>query len=183
MSRDHLNPENYKDSLWTMQDEANLELIKGKYGDRKQLAEDWIEKRKIAEKNRTREDGSPNPQYPRMAMEAEIARFAYDIAYMVDGQRVLAEQICVMSSLFERVGLLEGAYAHLRQSTDYVKNQYKDSMRKHHEERKEYHTRTAMQRAGLDPDSKDDRLTWAQKLDEIAAGIFNTKSKEQDNGN
>lgn len=166
---------------WSTSDEANVNFIKLKYAERERLGDEWVEKRKLAEKNKTREDGKPNPHYARMAMEAELARMAFDMAYMVETNCRMAEQIIMLQVLFERVGLIEGNMAYLKQSTDYVKNQYKDSVRKHYEDRKEWSTQNNMRNAGLDPDSKADRLRWAQRIDEITAAHFNHEPKELKN--
>jgi len=167
---------------WSAHDQAQLNFLQRKYGDREKLGDAWVEKRKHAAMNE-KIDGKPNPHYPRLAMEAELARMAYDMAYVLEQNSMMQEQINILTELYHRVGLLEGAYAHLSQSTDYVKNQYKDSMRKHHEERREYQTRTAMHRAGLSPDSEEDRLKWAHQLEAITANFFKiTQSEEQDNG-
>lgn len=168
---------------WNTSDTAELHFMQLKYRNRKELCEAWIEKRKIASMNKEINDGKPSPHYPRMAMEADIARMAYEMSFVLEQNSMMQEQINILIDMYPRVGLLEGAFAHLSQSTEYVKNQYKDSMRKHYEERKEYQTRTAMHSAGLNPESKEDRLKWAARLDEITAKFFQTtQPEEQNNG-
>jgi hypothetical protein len=164
---------------WSGQDSAELRFLQMKYRDRAALCEEWIEKRKIAAMNKESEDGKASKHYPRMAMEADIARMAYEMAYILEQNSMMQEQINILTELYQRVALLEGAYTHLSQSTEYVKNQYKDSMRKHYEDRKEYQTCMAMQKAGLDSDSKEDRLKWAAQLDKLVTNIFQTTQAKE----
>lgn len=169
--------------VWSMQDEAQAQFLPMKYKERDALGADWQAKRKLADKNRLREDGTPNPHHPRLVMEAEMANMRYDMAYVIEQNRRLQEQANILMSLFDRVGMLEGCYGYLRQAFDCVKSQYKDSIRKHFSDRKEWSTYMAMQRAGLNPESKEDRLRWAQKLDALTTKFFPTNlTEEQDDG-
>lgn len=117
-------------------DETNGGMLEHRYGDRRALGEEWLEKRKIADKNRLREDGSPNPHHPRMVLEEQMARVIYDMAYLVEANRILVEQNEMFSSMFHRMAVLEGAYSYLRTSTDHVKQEYYAQQKKLLEERK-----------------------------------------------
>lgn len=139
------------EGVWSMEDQANAEFLALKYQNRKQLGDDWTEKRKLAEMSKTKEDGKPNPLYPRLAMEAEMARMAFDMAYVIQINENLKQQVEILSSLYERVGLLEGAYSYLRQSTDYVKQQHKDMMLKNIEERRQLLEKTKPAAATTQP--------------------------------
>lgn len=181
MSKDIPNLSSYADSSdnhWTPGDQANLNFLQMKYKNRESLGDEWVRKRKIADNNKTRDDGTANPHHARLEMESTIARLEFDMAYMMEMNRMLFEQFEIMSSLYQRVGLLEGAYGHLQQSTNYVKNQYKDSMQKHFEDRKEWSTQNQMRVVGLNPDSSEDRLKWAKRIDEMTAK-FNTEGAKR----
>lgn len=113
---------------WTSQDESNYDFLKRKYQNRETLAEDWINKRKDAEKNKLKEDGKPNPQYPRMAMEAELARMQFEHATIIARVDIMEKQQEVMAGLFQRVGILEGAYQSLAVATQTVKVDYSNRL-------------------------------------------------------
>lgn len=158
--------------VWTMSDQANSDLVNMKYSDRDKLGQEWVDKHKAAEASKTREDGKPNPHYPRMAMEATLARMAFDMAYVVSENLRLRREMDILAELYSRVGIIEDAYAHLRSSTEQTKAQYRDSLRKSLEERRESSTVAGMLRAGMNPDNTEDRLRWARKLDEVTAAAF-----------
>lgn len=168
------------DTGWNSSDQSELFFLHQKYTNNRPAEgedEEFFKLRKLAEKNKTRADGTPNPHYPRMSMEADIARMQYEMGLMVRVNAVLWNQLIMMEGLYQRVGLLEGAYGHLQQSTNYVKNQYRDSMKKHFEERKEWSTQNKMRAAGLNPDSQEDRLKWAKRMDELTAKYFNSETE------
>lgn len=164
------------DDRWTIQDQTELDFLRHKYGSIPQITADtepeWMGLRKLAEKNRLREDGTPNPHYLRMKMEADMSRLQYEFAVMMRVNSILFEQVQILNTLYERVGLLEGAYSHLRTGLDNARDVYRTSIKKHYEDRREWHTQDAMRRAGLDPDKKEDRLRWANHLDDLAAKAF-----------
>lgn len=175
------------DSEWTRIDQRDLEFIRHKYINQARVTDadpEWLRLHRTAEKNRTKEDGALNPNYYRMRMEADLARLQYEMGFMVRANAMAFQQLAIMEQLYQRVGLLEGAYSYLQSAHFDVKSKYKDTMKQSYEAQKEFRTRTAMQRAGLDPDKQEDRLRWASKLDELTAHFFNNnpETKEQNNG-
>lgn len=164
-----------EDGFWGIQDEAEREFLRTKYADAKArhaLAEDWVAKRKHADKSKV-VDGKPNPHFPRLNLEADIARVFYEMAHVVEMNNQLFKHIELLSSVSPRVDLLEGAYTHLRERLAYVTNSYKDSVDNHFKDRKEWRTHMSMRRAGLDPDKAEDQLLWARKMDELNERLFN----------
>lgn len=157
---------------WSAADQANADFLDMKYADREKLGEEWIQKHKAAEAAKTREDGKANPHYPRLAMEATLARMAFDMSYVITQNLRIRREMDILTELYQRVGILEGAYSYLRSSTDHIKKQYRESMLKSLDERREFSTVLGMQNAGLNPDSKEDRLKWAYKLDQLATAAF-----------
>lgn len=93
--------------------DPNWTTIHRQYENVGALGDAWIEKRKIAEKNRKLPSGEFNPMYPRYALEEEVARLTYHMAYLLEKNRILSEQVAMLSPAFERLAILEGAYGHL----------------------------------------------------------------------
>jgi hypothetical protein len=170
--------------IWgAMSDESEREFLRMKYSDvkaRHALCEDWLAKRKHADKSKMTAEGKPNPHYPRLNLEADTARMNYEVAHMVEMNTQLFNQIDMLTSMLPRLDRIEGAYTHLRQQLDYVTTAYKDSVGKHFEDRKEWRTQMAMRRAGLDPERAEDQLLWARRMDELNARIFNTEKETGD---
>lgn len=171
------------DDAWTYEDQADLFFLLQKYTHaRPPEGEDheWMKLRKIAEKNKLREDGSPNPHYARLALEAVVSRQEYEIGLMMRSIGVLFNLLPMQETLFNRMAMVEGAYSYLRMTTDNVKGKYQESMRQHTVDRREFRTVEGMRKAGLDPDSNADRLRWAEKLDELTAQAFGEKPKPKE---
>jgi hypothetical protein len=173
------------DDRWTMQDQCELDHLRIKYANIPAVdadsEPDWMMLRKAANKNEFLDDGkTKNPHYPRMKIEADMARLQYELAIMVRVNAIAFEQLQLQGMVFERMGILEGAYNYLRSKFDGVFNIYQDSMKKHMDDRREWHTQNAMRRAGLDPDSKEDRMKWARQLDDITAKAFSPQKKLED---
>lgn len=166
--------------LWCLQDEAQMQFIKTKYSDRESLLSHATELRKAADKGRLKADGSANPHHARLAIEADMASLTADFAYVMQASVMMQEQVEILSTLYQRVMLLEGAYSHLKQMTDYAKESYKESMKQHYLERKEFLTWKSMVKAGLDPESQSDRLEW-EKRTQSAALAFHQPAQENKN--
>lgn len=115
-------------ALWSLRDEAHCRFIDFKYADRQKLAEDWHEKRKLADKSQTIA-GKPNPQYPRLIVEAEIAQTRFDMAYLVAKNQQLEQQIMMLNDLHQRVSILEGAYTYLRMLAETAKLAFESAMK------------------------------------------------------
>lgn len=98
---------------WSMRDEGQYQFMARKYADRQKLSKEYEEKRKLADKSETI-DGKPNPQHPRIRLEADMAQMRYEMAYILEKNSMLSEQIGILVQLFERVSLLEGAYHHTK---------------------------------------------------------------------
>ena len=103
----------FKAIAWQMRDENMYAFIERKYHDRQALSDQAEAARKLAEKSQTIE-GNPNPQYPRLLIEADIAQMKLEMAYVLDKNAQLAQYIDTLEFLHQRVGVLEGAYAHIK---------------------------------------------------------------------
>lgn len=115
---------------WTAQDEANYDFLKKKYEHRELLGEQWLHLRKTASQNEFKEDGKTrNPNYPRLAMEAELARLVFDNAYLISRMEMMQQQVDLVGALFQRVGILEGAYQSLALATSTVKGDYTNRLK------------------------------------------------------
>lgn len=101
------------DWAWSIRDEGQYQFMATKYGDRKRLSEEYEAKRKVADKSETIE-GKPNPQYPRIRLEADMAQMRYEMAYILDKNKQLSEQVEALTWLYQRVDILEGAYGHMK---------------------------------------------------------------------
>lgn len=152
---------------WTSQDESNFDFLKRKYQDREAMGEEWITKHKDAERNKIKEDGKPNPQYPRMAMEANIARMQFEYATIIARLDIMEHQQEIMAGLFQRVGILEGAYQSLAVATQTVKVDYSNRLG----------TWLAKNKPRVESPPPRPRA-----VGEIVAEDFETKPKEQENG-
>ena len=102
---------------WALRDEGQYEFMRQKYHDRRALEQAYDEKRKLADKSETI-NGKPNPQHPRLVIEAEMAQQRYEMAYIIDRNTMLQEQLEALSWLANRVSILEGAYGHLNMMTE-----------------------------------------------------------------
>lgn len=111
--------------------DPDLLVMRSRYNNPSALGEIWLEKRKLAEKGQLLENGKPNPQHPRLVIEADQARMAYDMAYMIQMLDNFGLQLEVYSELFQRVGLLEGAYSHLMVGMQSVKLEYYNKLKQH----------------------------------------------------
>lgn len=108
---------------WSMRDEGQYQFLRHKYHDRKGLADDCAQKRKLADKSET-VDGKPNPEHPRLQMHAEMAQLRYEMSYIVDKNAQLETQIEALSYLCQRVDILEGAYGHVKLVAETAKVDY-----------------------------------------------------------
>jgi hypothetical protein len=173
-----------EEDLWTgMQDESEREFLRMKYADakaRQSLCDDWIAKRKHADSSVTTTEGKPNPQYPRLKLEADVARTNYEIAHVIEMNRQMLKQMELFCSVLPRLDMVEGSYSYLRQALDHAKTSYNESRINHLKDRKEWSTDMAMRRAGLDPDKAEHKLMWAQRLDDLNARLFNIEKENYD---
>lgn len=110
---DNANESGLAAYAWSMRDEGQYQFMAKKYAERKKLADEFDVKRKLADKSETI-DGKPNPQYPRIRLEADMAQMRYEMAYIVEKNAMLSEQVQIMGNLFQRVDILEGAYGHMK---------------------------------------------------------------------
>lgn len=95
--------------FWAFADEQFYSFMRRKYHDRAKLASEAEAKRKALEK--VKED---NPMYHRMAASVEMAALRLDMAYMMDKNTKLEQFIETIEYLHQRVGIVEGAYGHLK---------------------------------------------------------------------
>lgn len=105
-------------------------MMKSRYGDRKRLSDEWEEARKILGKNKTLPDGSPNPNRQRFEIMENQARMAYDMGYLLETNRILQDQVAMLSGYHQRLGILEGAYGHLMAMAQSVKLEYYAKLKK-----------------------------------------------------
>lgn len=97
------------DIWWCFRDDKMNTLLENKYADRKKLAEEAEQKRQAVEKM-----DAANPLYHRAAVSSEMAQMRFEMAYIIDKNRQLAQYIETIEYLHQRVGILEGAYGHLK---------------------------------------------------------------------
>lgn len=100
-------------NLWNFRDEATYAFLEQKYRDREKLGAEYNEARKLADKSQTI-DGRPNPQHPRLVLEADMAQIKLEMAYIIDRNGQLQQYIETLEYLHQRVGILEGAYGHTK---------------------------------------------------------------------
>ncbi len=93
--------------------DPNWSTILKQYENVTELGSAWVEKRRNAEKNRKLPSGEFNPMYPRYALEEEVARLTYHMAYLLEKNRILTVQCEMMGEMYQRMAILEGAYGHL----------------------------------------------------------------------
>lgn len=101
------------DYAWDFRDEEAYGFLEKKYHNRRLLWEASEHARRQAD-DAELIGGAPNPQYRRLVLEAEVAKLRYEMAYMVDKNKQLATLIEPLEFLFQRVGILEGAYGHVK---------------------------------------------------------------------
>ena len=172
------------DEVWNgLQDESEREFLRVKYADvkaRQALCEDWVAKRKHADSSVNTAEGKPNPHYPRLKLESDVARMNYELAHVIEMNTQVLRQLEMLTSVMPRLDMVEGAYSYLRQALEHVTTSYKESISNHFKDRKEWRTDMAMRRAGLDPDSAEHKLMWARRMDDLNARLFNIE-RENDN--
>lgn len=101
------------DYAWSLQDEGQYQFLQRKYHDRRTLSKEATAARKLADKSET-VNGQPNAHHPRLVLVADMAQVRCDMAYVMDKNRQLEEQITALSWLHQRVDILEGAYGHIK---------------------------------------------------------------------
>jgi hypothetical protein len=116
-----------KSFQWSIQDEAQFEFIAIKYGDRKKLYDEYHEKRKLADKSETI-NGKPNLHHPRMLLEADVAQMRWEMAYLLSKNKELEERTQILSGLYERVSILEGAYNFLTMGFENAKKKFSEAL-------------------------------------------------------
>lgn len=119
-----------EDYSWSLQDEGAARFIAVKYADRRKLYDEWQAKRKVADKSET-VNGQPNPQYPRLRMEADIAQMRFEMAYLIAKNHDIEQQIDILGSLHGRVSVLEGAYTFLTMGLQTAKNLFCTELEKY----------------------------------------------------
>lgn len=97
------------DIWWCFRDEQMHTLLENKYADRKRLATEAEQKRQAVEKME-----ATNPLYHRAAVSSEMAQMRFEMAYLIDKNRQLAQYIETIEYLHQRVGIIEGAYGGLK---------------------------------------------------------------------
>jgi hypothetical protein len=95
--------------FWTFQDTSFYEFLKNKYKDRAKLHKEAEDKRKAAEKV-----PDTSPLYQRAQVSAEMASLRLDMAYIIERNNNLEEMLGTVEYLHQKVGILEGAYGHLK---------------------------------------------------------------------
>lgn len=109
-------------------------MMNARYGDREKLGEAWLQKRKAVADGQTLPNGAPNPHLPRLVIEEDVARLAYDMAYLLSAFTIMQQQVNMLHDLATRVPILEGAYSSLALSVHQPMNtSVMETMRKLHE--------------------------------------------------
>lgn len=110
---------NIEANIWAIRDEQFYGFLKMKYADRKKLCDEAEEKRKAAEKMK-----DTDPHFHRMAVSAEMASLRVDMAYIVDRNNQLEQYLETIEFLHQKVGILEGAYGHIKMLAEMAKADY-----------------------------------------------------------
>lgn len=121
--------EDITDYAWSMQDEGREELIALKYRDRKKLDEEAQKLWRAADSSQT-VNGKSNPHYPRMKLEADVAEMRFEMSCVLAKNKDLQEQINILSGLYQRVSILEGAYNFLTMGYKQAEKMFKDALLK-----------------------------------------------------
>lgn len=95
------------------ENDPNWSTLANQYGDPSVLGAEWVAARKQADANRALPSGEPNPMYPRYELQEKVARLTYHMAYLLEKNRLLTEQVGIISEVFPRMAILEGSYSHL----------------------------------------------------------------------
>lgn len=96
-------------AAWKYSDNTEYGHIQWRYRDRAAIGEEFLAKRKSFEKMST-----DDPFYHRAAVSVEMAQMRYDMAYIVGMNNKMQEYINTISFLHDQVGVLQGAYAHIK---------------------------------------------------------------------
>lgn len=96
-------------AAWKYADNTEYTHIKWRYRDRPAIGEEFAAKRKSFEKMST-----DDPFYHRAAVSVEMAQMRYDMSYIVAMNNKMQEYINTISFLHDQVGVLQGAYAHIK---------------------------------------------------------------------
>lgn len=106
-------------SFWQHQDSVEYNYIRLRYANRKELLDEMAHKKKVL--NATKET---DPHYQRIAMSAEMARLRADMAYIVGENDNMRGLIETMRDLHDQMGILRGAYSHVKLLADDSKMSY-----------------------------------------------------------
>ena len=99
----------YDQFAWTYHDDVEYNHLKLRYHDRKKLSEEALNKK------RAFKDVTPdNPFYHRIAIAAEMAAMRVDMAYILDRNNKLEEQLSTVAHLHQRMDILEGCYSYIK---------------------------------------------------------------------
>ncbi len=118
-------PDTFED--YTPNDER---MLQSRYGDRERLGKELDQARELVKKNAVLADGSPNPNRIRYEMQEAIARLNLDMGFLLARNRLQAEQIEMLSTMYQRMGILEGAYSHLMAMAQGAKLEYYNKLKK-----------------------------------------------------
>lgn len=110
--------------MWEIRDESYYSFLKHKYKDRAKLSQEAEDKRKAADAM----VGSPH--HLRMTVEADMASMRLDMAYIVDRNNQLEQYLETVEFLHQKVGILEGAYSHIKMLAEVCRNDYVDFAKK-----------------------------------------------------
>lgn len=109
-----------EEAYWSHQDSVEYDYIRMRYTDRKALLHEMANKKKaLASIN------PDNPQYHRIAFSAEMARLRADMAYIVGENDNMRELVDTIRDLHDQMGILRGAYSHVKLLADRSQMDYK----------------------------------------------------------
>lgn len=109
-----------EESYWGHQDTVEYSYIRLRYQDRKALLEEMAHKKKVFDATKP-----ADPHYQRIAMSSEMARLRADMAYIVGENDNMRELIDTMRDLHDQMGILRGAYSHVKLLADRSQIDYK----------------------------------------------------------
>ena len=104
--------------MWTIRDEGYYSFLKIKYQDRAKLSQEAQEKRKACDSM------GDSPHRHRMSVEADMATMRLDMAYILDRNNQLEQYLETIEFLHQKVGILEGAYSHVKLIAENCRNNY-----------------------------------------------------------
>lgn len=103
--------------IWA--DEIEYSHIKMQYANRKALMDEAVGKKKVLA-----ETTPADPLYHRYAVSAEMAMMRVHMAYVLHENKKLTTMMSTLSWLHDQVGILQGAYGHVKMLAEMARIDY-----------------------------------------------------------